>query len=728
MLHRGTLSLPMVSMRQKGWLYRFLWEVGLSPLRLTELLQFLVLGWILLYTLIGFGGFLQYGAPMVGFSKWLCVLAALHALTIVFRKDRPQFLPEALLPVPFLAYAWFNNQFISQTPWLGVPLLVACSQAYCVFLIVLNSIHGRRSQKWALIVFQLVIAVALFAGFFQFYLFPDWMPAAERMRNPDYAHGAAGFLQDPVTLGAVLLMGIPLCFLMMVKHYRARPSWILQGFLGLALVMGFTMSSHRPGLVILLFILGLLPLLATGRWRVRRKMWSLTVLVLLGGGILIWLGTQDLRDRFIYYLQFSGDALASESRSIALQQFLENVLFGRGLGSFAAGWEASAAAIEGTSVYVHSAYLGLLAELGLAGLLLAAIPVCAYLMRGYSVWQSMPHLFLNKEVESRLNKLPRRHPSRRKLERDLGKMPTPKVVSGALGLGLLTFLVYQAWDYSAQLPILLMLVAVMAGILFMNNRPSPRESTSNRLWLIIAAVPLIIAAATAWFGSSAYYASYLTYTTSEHLAELQADPDLIFDEPAQVSYLTGQFQMATELSPGNADAWNGLGNAQLARIYAELEPAREIAERALPAYAKAAELFPGSWLAEFGLARCKAMTGADDREVLAHLRKAAELAPNRPEVLSMLGNVILLEDRKSQVAEGYLKQANVLAPTYLPAADTLERIRLESASATSQRRRTSLVDLAYIAEQHTLIPARPDRVTGAGLIKIVDPVKSMLAE
>ncbi|MEX0320649.1 MAG: hypothetical protein AB3N63_00670 [Puniceicoccaceae bacterium] len=718
----------MVSIRHQSWFYRFLWEVGLSPLRMTELLQFLVLGWVLLSTLIGFGGFLKYGEPMVGVSVWLCVLAALHALTIVFRKNRPKILPVAFLPVPFLLYAWFNNSFISPTPWEGAPVLIACLQAYCVFLIVLNSIHGRRSQKWVLVIFQTVIGLALLSGFFQFYLYPEWMPAAERMRNPGYAHGAAGFLQDPMTLGGVILAGIPICFLMMVKHFRTRPSWMLQGFVGLALILGFGLCSHRPGLAILMVVLVSLPFLMTGRWRIRRRLWSYLFLILIGGGIMVWLGAQDLRDRFFYYFSYSGDAIASESRSIAIDQFLENILLGRGLGSFSHGWEASAAGVEGSSVYVHSAYLGLLAEVGLLGFLLAAVPILVYLGKGFSIWKSLPHLFVNKEVEGRLKKLPRGHPSRRKLERDLGKIPTPKVVAGALCLGLIALLVYQAWDYSIQLPFVLMLVAVMSAILVMNGRSSSKDAERNHLWLIIAGLPLLLAASSAWIGTPRYYASHLTYTTSEHLANAQADPDMVFDDPALTSFLEGQFELATELSPDNADAWNGIGNARLARLFAELEPAGDIAARALPAFQKASELNPGSWVAEFGLARCMAMTGAESNEVLTHLKKAVELAPNRPEPLSMLGNVLLLEDRNSQQAESYLKRAADLAFTYQPAADALEKIRLDSATASSARRRTSLVDLAYIAEQHRLIPAVPDRVTGAGLIDIKNPVKSLFAE
>ncbi len=718
----------MVLLRHKSRFYRFLWEVGHSPLRLTELLQFLVLGYVLVLTLVGFGGFLQFGLPMVSVSIWLCVLASLHALVILFRENRPKICLEALLPIPFLVYAWFNNQFISPTPWAGTPVLIASIQAYCVFLIVLNSIHGRRSQKWVLILFQAVIAVALFGGFFQYYLFPDWMPAAERMRNPAFAHGAAGFLQDPVNLGGILLAGIPISFLMMAKYYRMRPSWMLQGFLGLALILGYFISSHRPGLIIILLMVLTLPLLMVASWRSRRKLWSYLILIVLVGGILVWLGAQDLRDRFLYYVEYSGDSSAVESRSLALGQFLDNIFLGQGLGSFAYGWESAAAGVEGISVYVHSAFLGLLAELGILGLLLAAIPVAVYLQRGITVWWSMPHLFLNKEVESRLKNLPRRHPFRRKLERDLGKMPTPKAISGALCLGLLAFIFYQGWDYAIQLPFVMMLAAMMSAILVMNGRLMRKESTNNPVWLLLAVLPLGLATASAWIGGPNYYASHLTYTTSEHLTQLQADPGKIFDDPSMTSYLEFRYEMAISLAPANADAWNGLGNARLASLYAEMEPSDEIARMALPAYETAARLYPGSWMAEFGLARCKALTGADPVEVLVHLEKAVELAPYRPEPLSMLGNVLLLEDRKSVAAESYLKRANELASSYHPASDALEKIRLESGSAITTLRRTSLVNLGYVAEQHTLIPAVPDRVTGAGLIKIENPVHSLLVE
>lgn len=718
----------MASIRNQSRLYRFLWEVGLSPLRMTELLQFILLAWVLVLTLAGFGGYLSYGEPMVGVSKWLCVLAAVHALTILFRKDRPQILIESFLPVPFLLYAWFNNATISPTPWEGAPLVISMLQAYCLFLIVLNSIYGRRSQKWMLVIFQVFVLFALFSGFFQFYLFPEWMPAAERMRNPAYSHGAAGLLQDPKTLGGILLAGIPICFLMTAKHFRTKPSWMLQCFLGLALMLGFALCAHRPGLFVALAVLLLLPLYMAEKWRARRKLWSYLVLIFLAGGLLVWLGTQDLRDRFSFYFNYPGDPLAVESRAIAQDQFLQNVVTGEGLGSFSHTWESVSAGFEGTSQYAHSAFLGILAELGIVGFVLAAFPLAFYLIKAFSTWKSLPFIMVNQEVQGRLNKIPRGHPERRRLKKDLGRMPTTKAVSGALGLGLAAILIYQAWDYSAQLPVFLMLLALISGILISTFRKSQKESRSGWLWLIPALLPLVISVSSAWQGTPRYYSAFLTYTSSEYLTNLQADPDIVFDDPAVTVFLEGKFEMATQLVPGNANAWNGLGNARLARLFAELEPAPEVAARALPAYQEAARLHPGSWNAQFGLARCKAITGADPQTVVGHLNNALELAPQRPEVLSMLGNVLLFMDRDSQQAKSLLNQASQLAPDYLPAADALERMRLESAGGSAARLRAALVDLAYLAEQHTLLPAAPNRVTGAGLINIKDPVKSIFGE
>jgi hypothetical protein len=613
----------MVSLRHRSIFYRIIWSIGHSPGRIFEVLAGLGLLGLLLQTLIGYGGFLPFGASMVGVSKTLILVAGLHALAMLFRDHRPGIEWELLLPLPYIVYAWAHWQFLSPAKVEAGMQLAVTVQAYALYFIVFNTVNGVRTGKWILTCLKLSVLCALFTAFFQYYLFPDWMVGVGRMRNPAYASGAAGFLQDPQNLGAILITLPSLGVLMAVKYFRSGPTWVWQSALSFAMIIGLLLCSTPAGLIAMSLTLLVLPLFMTNITRDRIKIYRRFIFVLMPLIAFIWFGTEALNQRLADYISGPGDVLGALSREVGMSQFLANPLLGQGLGSYAANWETHVPLSSPVaSTYAVSAYIDILAETGLVGFALILLPVIFLMFKAFRLWLSTPYLKINEEAMGRIEKLPPGHPMRRRLQKDKGRVPTQKAVIGGLLLGLAGFLAYAGWDYALKLPFVLFLAACLAGALvgYMRWNARPREKRGR--WVIVAVLPLLLATWAASFGLPRFYASHLCFIGEEQLAYLQEDPDHIFQDPSSAYHTADIFQMALELAPESSSAWLGLGVSQLLFLDARLQERELIATTALPALEKAFALDPESWLANYSLARAQLIIGVSGDVILEHLRKA----------------------------------------------------------------------------------------------------------
>lgn len=703
----------MPSRRHKNHFYRFLHNLGQSPIAILEGLQFLLILWVLFRALAGFGGFLPYGEPMVGVSKWLLVLAGVHLLVVAFRRERKGLDWELLVPLPIVLYAWLHVAFLSPAPWDGGLILVMLVQAYVFYYIVYNSIHGSRSGLWILSMCQLVVVIALLTAFFQFYQFPEWMVTLDRERNPAYLYGAAGLLLDPLNLGSLLILAFPASVVIVVLRRFSGPVRILNGFYILAMFVGLVLSTHRPGLGILAAVLIVLPFFLSKPGIIRWKFWRYGFIAIVVALPLFWFATDALRIRILYFLDYPRDALADASLAAAWAQFVENPVFGKGLGSFGLLWEAYRPEwAEGTSIYPVSSYAGILAGLGTIGLICLLGPVLILFIRGFRVWLAVPYLTVNKDVRERINRFPKGHPSRAKIERSHGRAPSSKIVLGSLLLGIPAFLVYVGWDYSLQLPLHVLLFACLLGTLAAFSRRSRRRTVSPYLGLATGAIPLLLATWAIVYGVPRLQSQYYVYTTNEKLEYLLDDPDRIFLDPGVVTTVIHGYQLAASLNPGHAGAWTGIGRGSLARLYADLWNPSELAESAEPALRRALELAPDSWLAHYEMARAQAIVGAPANLVEEHLQRSMELAPYRPEPPGFLGSLLLLRDPGSAEGRALVDRALALNADYEPVQNTLRRLDM-SREGTAVG---SVFTDALLAEQFEVIRHPAERILGAGIM------------
>lgn len=634
----------MPSHRQKNRFLRFFYKLGQSPVEGFELLQYGVLGWVLFQTLAGFGGFLGYSRPMVDVSRTLILLGVLHALVILFRTRRP--VPGWLmaLPLPFLALSWLHYRFLSPAPWEAALYLTVFVQAYALYLIVLNSINRTRVALWILVICQVLALVALLAGFFQFYQFPEWMVTLERERNPAYLDGAAGFLLDPVNLGALLMLFWPASVLVAGMRRFPGPVRLLNASFVVAMLVGLMVSSHRAGILIAAVLLLILPFFLSDRAGSRWKAFRIFLGGLIIGLPFVHFGSDILRDRLLFFAAYPLDAAAEGSAAVAWSQFLERPFLGRGLGSFSLLWEGFRPEGLADGVrYAVSAYAGFLAEFGLLGALCLGLPAGWLLFRAIRLWRETAFVSLDKDARQRMERLPKGHPARRQMERRGGKTPLEKIILGAMILGLGGFLVYVTWDYALKLPLFIFLLGILSAVLVSFVRgEAPRSRRRSRRGLVVGLVPLLLMVLAAVFGVSRFESQYLVYTADERLSFLLEEPDRIFLEPDDLTQVLEAYSAAARLNPEHAGAWTGLGRSWLARLYADLWEREELAAEALPALEKALQLGASSWVAHHETARALAILEPGSPSIEAHVREAARLAPHRPEPQEFLDGLARL--------------------------------------------------------------------------------------
>jgi tetratricopeptide (TPR) repeat protein len=577
---------------------------------------------------------------------------------------------------------------------------------------------------WIFSICQLVAVVALMAAVFQYYLFPDWMVTMDRERNPAYMHGAAGLLMDPSSLASLLMMFWPVSVLIVWARRFSGPVRILNGFFAIAFFMGILVSTDRPGLFVLAGVLAFLPIFMSKFWPIRRKLWLYGTLAGLVCLPLFWFGTDTLQSRMVYFMASHSDAIGSASIHSAWQLFLENPLFGKGMGSFGYLWESlRPEGLQGTSVYSLSSYAGLLAELGVLGLGLLGLPVIFLLFRGIMFWKAIPYLTIDKDTQSRMARYPKNHPNRFKLERANGRTPSAKVILGGLVLGFFAFLFYIGWDYSVNLPIHLFLFASLLAALAAVSRGGRRTTVSSYAGIATGLIPVLLSSWALAFGSPKFYSQYSVYTGDEVLAYRLSEPDRIFVEPQSLSPVLESYKLATELSPANAEAWLGLGRAQLARIYADVWPSEELAGEAKLALEEALSLAPDNWLAHYELARSLAILGDASARINEHLRRAISLAPARPEPPAFLGSLMLFRDRASAEGLQLLNEGMRLDPGYEPAVKFFRRMGAASGdmqSAGGGTTQAGAMSESLLAESFTLDNPGPERILGAGVMPDVE--------
>jgi tetratricopeptide (TPR) repeat protein len=440
------------------------------------------------------------------------------------------------------------------------------------------------------------------------------------------------------------------------------------------------------------------------------------------GVFLSWFVLAAIRDRLMYLLSDSGDSIGSASREIAWRAFVDNPIFGNGLGSFGAIWDQYAAAgTPGTSRYAVGSLSDLLAEMGLLGLILFLPVVVSLTYVVFQAWRDVPYIRLNKEVAGRLQNFPPKHPLHKRLKREKGKMPTRKAVLGGLFLGSFGMLAYTLFDYALKLPVALFFTACLAGAAAAFARGYRGETAKGRWWIVAVLLPILLSLWATYVGSPRFYANYLTTVGSEELSPLLAEPDRIFQDQGDLYHAIAMLEQAVDLLPNHGEALATLGTAKLAVLVARLDSPEAVGEKAMPVMERAVEVFPDSWEVHFNMARGLMLTSGSSERVEDHLRQATALAPARLEPAAALGSFLILGSPRSKEGRDLLEAVAQSEVVYAPARDMLRR--LESARSVGELSAGSILNAVALAEEFQVLPDLPNRINGAGILKASLPVE-----
>lgn len=689
------------------------WTIVRSPWPIIGFIEMAMLTLAVLAVFRGFAGYMPDGR-MLGVSSALLIgVGTLHLIRhLGDSSSHLRLYREMFYPLPFIGYVLVHFLWLSDSPWNAGLYLAVLLQAYAVFCLSLSVPRHGTARSTYLILLHVIHFVVLLVGFLQFYLFPEWMPFADRVRPIEFGYGPAGFFTEPSNLGALVLLVFPSAIFILWLRRFSGPVRILMGLISVAGLVGYFLTAHIWGLMLLVVFMLILPLLILQTWRGRRKFYLWGTVLLLVLMPFAWFGTDALQSRMEMIWGYTQDELAASSREIAYEAALSAPILGNGYGAFPVIWQQnSGPEFQSTVAYPVGWFADILAELGVVGLLLALVPVVLIWIRGLRYWNSLLLFRPDPDIEKRIKGLsPRRKEMmRRKLAK--GRSPAPKVVLGGLLFSWLFFGLYLLQDNALRFAGVWICFAITVGIVVVFTYEGISLGKSQRGKVVLAGFPLIVALIAFSFGYPKFAAAYLLQDSTDRLRTVLNDRYRIFQDPAVVHEIETQLDLVLELYPDHGEALAWKGETILARTHMDLFPAEEIATAALPYLNRAVELSPNLWRAHYNHARALGMLGREESELLESLDRAVELASNRVEPLAFASAIRIIAGIDSDSAAEDFRAARLLSPGYAPAAVFSDRLQMSGGNRGSAG---VILRSEILAVQFELAVGASERMAGSG--------------
>jgi O-antigen ligase len=302
-----------------------------------------------------FEGYLAVGAGVLTVSKLIGVLAMIAWFLAWSRGRQPIATVGLFWPVAGLA-AWI---LLSLAMAYDQSAAVLSASRYLMFFalvfLVVQTVDGQLSRATQLAAVAVAsAAVAALIGLWNFF------GGAER---------AGGPLGDPNDFGFLLAVTVPLA--MHQFQIASRPARRCAAALALASILAGTLATFSRGAIIGLAVAGAFSLL-TRRLRTR---WALlflaTALLIAGTANLLQPETIDSALTRKEHVAQTNVNLRLIAWGIALEEFGSSPLLGVGPGNFEKRYiEFGLPTDDDGPITTHNAYLNILAELGLPGLVL----------------------------------------------------------------------------------------------------------------------------------------------------------------------------------------------------------------------------------------------------------------------------------------------------------------------------------------------------------------------
>ena len=507
-----------------------------------------ILDWLMAIYLVSVMGFvtLHLGGDRAQTMRE-CVLlmsglVGLHTLWwLTCRPEQRLIDTKGLVFIPFLVYVALHWAYFSPVQWLAKGEFLLLVQAFLIFWVTLHNIR-LRSQVWFLFIGLMAVAgVAVLHSYNQYFRFPDKLPMG-LTTSPQYTGRASGVWGAPAQFAGLLLLVI---FPIVIGAVVPRLSQVVRLFCAY---------------VTLMFIFGLYLTFSCGAWiaffatwiwvpffaaRTLRGRYYGSVATVLGSGVCavgLYFSSSFLRERISTVIERGGEWNHFVMWHAAWGIFQQHPFLGSGLGSFRFLFDQFCASNGDLEPhYPHSEYLGVLADLGLIGMLLMLIPAAWIVCQALREWRVIADV-----VEKRKAKRIRR-------------VPSVKMFIAGISLGLLAFAIHDVFEFHLKSPALLFWVAIYFAILA-KCFPSRWISIPQHrgIVVLICASGALLAVGLPLFAVNYYQACAYAFE-GERRVSAYADPYFKHrGDEAFVEESIGILQAAVESEPLHAEAWTWL--------------------------------------------------------------------------------------------------------------------------------------------------------------------------
>lgn len=618
-----------------------------------EWLLVVLLGGNLIWTTLCLGGY----RPETMLVTSLLTAAALvvHLLGCVLRGSPLRGHWVGWMFTPFVAYAAVNVLWLTPVRWLGWHDWYFWGNMFVVFWVVLNGVRSRAGQLTLMGCVGLLVVIATIMACYQRFVQPEWLMLG-REQADQFLTRSSGPFGIPNSLAAFYLLVLPVLLGLTMRRRASSVQRVLFGYIALCALFGLFLTVSRGGWLALLISFTAWPLLA-GSWpwwrRLLAAITAAVMLLLIGWGL--YAINPEVRARFDASRAESGEWTRPIMWRGAWALFKSSPWTGTGGGSYNVLFERHRPEnYQMEPRWAHNDYLNTLSDYGVAGFVLL-----------FGVGAGLAVVGLIR-IQS----------SGREKKRPSHWLDEPWFC-GALGIGLLAFMLQLFVDFHFKIPALGMLFACGAALLVGRVWPVSESAVTGRFNWSGVGLAIAVAGLAVVYVYPHYRAEALRYGTRQALDKLwqyEASESIYRDTLAQAR---ADLARACAIDPGNAQAWADRALADA--LWSHVEPAEakilgvngeSYADRALMGSQVHAEY----WIRR-AVARDMQGKWADAGEDLA---VALELAPANAQVWFYQGHHLSLQRATKAMARAAFDYCLQLDPGNLTAQ------RLRQKLATSQ--------------------------------------------
>jgi O-antigen ligase len=542
----------------------------------------------------------------------------------------------------FVIYAVFRTHY-ADVEYVARQELMRVLLYAVLFLACLNNLSRPNAIRW--VVYGLVLLGTLQASLAVHQFITHSPHIWGWLRPPGFLDRGSGTYICPNHLAGLLEMILPLALAYTVASRSSPVTRILLGYSSLVMTAGVVVSMSRGGWLAASFgLVILLALLA----RTPRQWIALAVLVLVlaGSGVFFYSRSISLQLRVDDVRRHLNRGLQHHTRygmvAAAFRMWTDHPWFGVGPAHFDLryrNYRAEHGLYQNRPGRVHNDYLNTLADWGVVGALLVALPFAA---TGLGLARHWHHLRKTRVDSAHAQGSVR-----------------PFLAGATAGLG--AILLHSAFDFNMHIPanaiVAVVLLALLAG--------QVRFATER--YRIVAHLPLRLAATLLLLAGLGFFAlqGWKTWQEEAWLRRARSLPEL---SPERVAAL----QEAFAVEPGNAETANLVGEQYRLQSWQGGDDDLGQAEQAMSWFQRAMSLNPYNPLNHLGIAACLDWLGRYEAAEPWYA-KALELDPHGHRTRAQMGWHCYLRGDYAGAVEWFKKTRslvpdNPIVDTYMPLA------------------------------------------------------------